>query len=140
MEYIGIYMPFVPVLENKGDYFSNIQVRSHFWEWGPLQRNHPVAVMPSSFLVPFPPESPQTCHAEWAVLRPFMPSCSVGYQLSTVRLISSSGSRPIHQLRIKCCSCALFNILMKVCNAENGISLDFIEAFVYRLIMRSLLF
>lgn len=88
MEHTGICVPFVPVLENVGDYFSNIRVRSHFWEWGPLQRNHPVAVMPSSlaFLVPFPPESPQTCHAEWAVPRPFVPSCCVGDQLSPSHL------------------------------------------------------
>lgn len=54
--------------------------------------------------------------------------------LSSMHLISSTGIRPIHQLLVKCCSFALFKILIKIevlvsgiqwgSNAENGIWLD----------------
>lgn len=79
------------------------------------RRSNHVAVMLFYLgsLVRFPPEAAGTCHAERTVPCHSSPSGSVGDQLSCLQRlisISSSGSRPIHQLGFKCRWCALLNI------------------------------
>ena len=86
-------------------------VRPHFWEWGPLQRNHPVAVMPSPMGLsgPFSSRisSNMSCRVGRALSVRALLLYGVTSSLSTACLISSAGSRPVHRF-------ALFNVVVKV--------------------------
>ncbi len=71
--------------------------------------NHQVALMmPLSFLVCFSPESPQTCQAEWTRSCRLCPLALWVIRSLSARIISSTASRLVHQLCIKCCSCILY--------------------------------
>ena len=112
MDHIGICV-------SVGKIVYNIWVQSHCWEWGGLLQRSLWCPHPWSFLVPFPPESPQpTCHE----CGPSIGAHLLWLWVISSLFISSTGSGPPrHQLRVKCCLCTSSNVVAKVAALISGI-------------------